>query len=272
MGIAFCGLFVAFQQQAHSQSTSALDASVRIHQLELQQSRFWLTILILGLVLLGLMLLFLYAYFYQRSHLQQKEKMLLQQQLLRTQLDPHFIFNTLAAVQSFVRLGKTENAIKYLHRFSRLLRNSLELSRKDLVLLQDDMDTLEYYLGLQQMRYEDGFTYQIACAEDQQLSAVMLPPMLVQPYVEHAILHGMDVHSGKGHINVFFQLHADVLHVSITDNGKPQLDHLDTTYRVLPSMICPKRIRSLGKDAGVHITGSPIDGTVVTLHIPVVYG
>ncbi|MCH5686940.1 histidine kinase [Niabella sp. W65] len=90
-------------------------------------------------------------------------------------MEPHFIFNTLAAVQSFVRLDKKEAAIKYLNRFSRLLRSSLELSREKLVPLCEEMDTLENYLHLQQMRFENAFRYSITQQQGSDWDAVMLP-------------------------------------------------------------------------------------------------
>ncbi|RXF68208.1 sensor histidine kinase [Arcticibacter tournemirensis] len=259
-----------YQLQAKDRSIRSLNENIQINKLQLQQNRLWLVVSVLGVVSLGMTLLFLFYSFRQRRLREEKEKLLLQQKLLRTQMEPHFIFNTLSAVQSFVRLDKKEDAIKYLSRFSRLLRSSLELSREDLVPLSEEIDTLENYLSLQQMRSEDAFTYRIVPPQEQDLSAIMLPPMLIQPYVENAILHGIDLHTGEGNIDVRLQIEGEILIVSITDSGKIQMEDSRRSHRSLSGIISRERIQLLGRKASVqaakHARGS---GTVVTLKIPV---
>ncbi|WP_316833513.1 sensor histidine kinase [Pedobacter nutrimenti] len=261
-----------YQLQVKDRSIHTLNESIKINQLQLQQNRLWLVVAVLSVVLLGVTLLFLYYNFRQRRARQEKEKVLLHQQLLRTQMEPHFIFNTLSAVQSFVRLDKKDKAIKYLNRFSRLLRNSLELSRESLVPLDDEIDALENYLCLQQMRFEEAFTYHILQPEGEDPGAVMLPPMLIQPYVENAILHGIELDSGNGNIDVCFDLEKDVLQVTITDTGNAQGHQSDTTHRSLSGTISRERMDLLGKKAGVSITRGTDGGTIVILQIPIVYG
>src|SRR5690606_2535729 len=96
------------------------------------------------------------------KHIQlQKSAIELEQRLLRTQMEPHFVFNTLGALQSFIRLDEKQQALKYLGQFSRLLRNSLELSRESLVPLADELETLSYYLELQRMRFDNQFDFYI---------------------------------------------------------------------------------------------------------------
>ncbi|MDR6922597.1 MULTISPECIES: histidine kinase [Chryseobacterium] len=259
-----------YQLQAKDRSIRTLNENIKINQLELEQNHLWLVISVLGSVLLGIVLLFLYYSFRQRRTRQEKEKLLLQQQLLRTQMEPHFIFNTLSAVQSFVRLDKKESAIKYLNRFSRLLRSSLELSRENLVPLNEEIETLENYLCLQQMRYENAFTYHISQPDEQDLGAALLPPMLIQPYVENAILHGINLDSHTGNIEVCFKLDDDVLQVTVTDTGRSQAHQADTSHRSLSGTISRERMQLLGKKASVNISKNAGSGTVVTLLIPVV--
>ncbi len=258
-----------YQLQAKDQSIRILNENIKINKLQLQQNRLWLIISSLALVLLAIILLFLYYSFRQRRFRQEKEKVLLQQQLLRTQMEPHFIFNTLSAVQSFVRLDKKENAIKYLNRFSRLLRSNLELSRENLVPLSDELETLENYLILQQMRFDDAFSYHLTQPEDQDLTAIMLPPMLIQPYVENAILHGIDLETGSGSIEIHFQLATDILQVRIKDSGKLNPDLPELSHRSLSGTISRERMQLLGKKASMQITKIPTGGTLVVLHIPV---
>ncbi len=260
-----------YQLQAKDQSIRILNENIKINKLQLQQNRLGLIISSLAVILLIIILFFLYYSFRQRRSIQEKEKVLLQQQLLRTQMEPHFIFNTLSAVQSFIRLDKKENAIKYLNRFSRLLRSNLELSRENLVPLNEELETLENYLILQQMRFEDAFHYHITQPEDQDLSAVMLPPMLIQPYVENAILHGINLETGDGSIDIQFTLSEDILQVTIKDSGKVNPDIPVITHRSLSGTISRERMQLLGKKASVQITKNPTAGTTVILHIPVTY-
>lgn len=257
-----------YQLQAKDRSILALNENMKINQLELQQNRLWLVIVILVSVLLASGLLFFYYNYRQRRAVQQKEKVLLQQQLLRTQMEPHFIFNTLAAVQSFVRLDKKEAAIKYLNRFSRLLRSSLELSREQFVPLCEEMETLENYLTLQQMRFENAFEYKITREQGSDWDAVMIPPMLIQPFVENAILHGIDLNSGKGRLDVEFSIKDEIIKVSITDSGKKPTEVNEAAHRSLSGTISRERMSLLGKNAGISTTINE-NGTTVILYIPV---
>lgn len=262
-----------YQLQAKDRSIRTLNENIKINQLQLQQNRLWLAVLVLGIILLGMMMLFLYYSFRQRRFRAEKEKVLLQQKLLRTQMEPHFIFNTLAALQSFVRLDKKEAAIKYLNRFSRLLRSSLEMSREDWVPLNEEIEALENYISLQQMRCEEAFSYTIVQSEIQDTDGVLLPPMLIQPYVENAILHGLDLESGEGDIHIRFQLEDDLLTVTIEDSGKIEKVIVDPAHRSLSGIISRERMQLLGKRASIQVTkSSRASGTIITMKIPVVFG
>ncbi|ROI03276.1 regulator of cell autolysis [Chryseobacterium sp. G0240] len=260
-----------YQLQAKDKSIRMLNEDIQINQLELEQNRLWLIVVVLILVLLLGLICFLYYYYQQRRKSQERDRLLLQQQLLRTQMEPHFIFNTLAAVQSFVRLDQKDAAIQYLNRFSRLLRSSLELSRQQYVPLDEEIETLDNYLRLQQMRYDQGFSYELQYPEEQDLGAIMVPPMLVQPYVENAIVHGINIDSDKALISVVFQLQKDILTIRIADTGK--LEKMTrTSHRSLSGAISNERILLLGKKASVETSLSESGGRCVTLHIPVVFG
>lgn len=259
-----------YQIQAKDKSIRMLNEDIQINQLELQQNRLWLIVVVLIVVLLLGLICFLYYYYQQRRKSQERERLLLQQQLLRTQMEPHFIFNTLAAVQSFVRLDQKDAAIQYLNRFSRLLRSSLELSRQQYVPLDEEIETLDNYLRLQQMRYDHGFSYELQYPEEQDLGAIMVPPMLVQPYVENAIVHGINIDSDKALISVVFELQKDILVIRIADTGKLQKVS-KTSHRSLSGTISNERILLLGKKASVETSVSEAGGRCVTLHIPVVF-
>ncbi|MCL7987069.1 histidine kinase [Sphingobacterium sp. lm-10] len=258
-----------YQLQAKDRSIQTLHENIQINTLQLQQNRLWLIICLLTLGLLALGIFLLYYSQQQRRIRMEKEKVVLQQQLLRTQMEPHFIFNTLSALQSFIRLDQKDRAIKYLNRFSRLLRSSLELSREQLVPLDEEVETLENYLSLQQMRFDQAFTYQVSIPEDQDLTAIMVPPMLVQPFVENAILHGINMETGNGHITIAFTIEAEVLKVTISDSGKKIIPGIKPDHRSLSSTISRERLQLLGKKAKLKSITDAKRGTVIFLNIPI---
>jgi sensor histidine kinase YesM len=133
-------------------------------------------------------------------------------------MEPHFIFNTLSSLQSFIRFEEKEKSIKYLGLFSKLLRSSLEMSRNDLISLEDDIEAIRNYLVLQQMRNNHNFEFNIVMPED--ILGVMIPPMLIQPFVENAVIHGVSPLQGKGEIQINIELDSDLITVEIRDNGK----------------------------------------------------
>lgn len=257
-----------YQLQAKDRSINSLSKNNKINELQLQRNKLWLLVTSLIALLLITFIGFFYYNYRQRRIRQEKEKILQQQQLLRTQMEPHFIFNTLSTLQSFVRFDKKEEAIKYLNQFSRLLRSSLELSRENLVPLGEEMEALNNYLSLQQMRFEDAFTYEVIRPEGQDTCAIMIPPMLVQPYVENAILHGIDLSDGSAHIKVQFFLKEGILQANITDSGKNESNESVKNHRSLSGIISNERLKLLGKNGSIETIKND-KGTTVTLNIPI---
>ena len=150
----------------------------------------------------------------------------LEQRLLRSQMNPHFIFNALNSIQSYVSENNTLDSEVYLSRFSHLMRQILQHSQEEFIPLKDDFIALESYLTLEQLRFENSFDYAIN-NEDSNLENIMIPPMIFQPFVENAILHGIEPKESKGMIIISVEilkaLNGDekygVLKCSIKDNG-----------------------------------------------------
>jgi LytS/YehU family sensor histidine kinase len=139
---------------------------------------------------------------------------------LRSQMNPHFIFNSLNTVRSFILQNDTANANKYLSKFSKLLRQILNFSRSNVIMLTEELETVRLYIELESARFESGFRYEINVPEALETDAIPIPPLLLQPYVENAIWHGLR-HSIKAEkvlvINVVEQ--EGTLTISILDNG-----------------------------------------------------
>ncbi len=139
---------------------------------------------------------------------------------LRAQMNPHFIFNCLNSIQLYTTQNNTEKATEYLTKFSRLIRLVLENSRSEKVTLENELETLQLYLDMETMRFRGKVNYQIYIAPNIDQTYLQIPPLLVQPFVENAIWHGL-MHKDEGgtvHIEVT-QPKPDLLQVEIRDDG-----------------------------------------------------
>jgi tetratricopeptide (TPR) repeat protein len=199
----------------------------------------------------------------------------LEQRLLRSQMEPHFIFNTLAVLQSFIRHDEKEKSVKYLNKFARLLRLNLENSRHNLVQLHQEVEALENYLSLQAIRFGNVFDYEIHHIEGCEDMDIFIPPMLMQPFVENAIQHGMRNLPYKGHITITLQLHKELFHCVIEDNGLGIVEKNDREKNSLSGIITQERLKILSKQTGKLASIAVTDkkekggnGVKVTLIIP----
>jgi sensor histidine kinase YesM len=178
--------------------------------------------------------------------------MQLEQQLLRSQMNPHFIFNSLIAIESFIYRNEPKEAGKYLSGFARLMRLILENSREEFVPLEREVQTLEHYLRLQKLRYDDAFDYAIHVEENIDSSIIEIPPMLAQPFIENAIEHGLKGLDKKGHIRINFFLKNDDLVFEVLDNGvgfekTKTLQGKGNGHRSLAIAITQDRLKNLNK-------------------------
>ncbi|MBC7850696.1 MAG: histidine kinase [Chitinophagaceae bacterium] len=149
-------------------------------------------------------------------------KMLAESQLmaLRAQMNPHFVFNCLNSIQECIVTEKYGEASKYLNKFSKLFRMVLNNSGKNLVTMNEEKQVLELYLELEQMRFEKSFSYEMQVDEDLEADEILIPSMLLQPYVENALWHGLMHKEGERKLYIEFKrLNEDVFRCVIDDNG-----------------------------------------------------
>ncbi len=150
----------------------------------------------------------------------EKDLVILEQKALRLQMNPHFIFHTLNSIQALIATKEEEIAREYLSKFSRLMRQILENSRQNEISLESEIETLENYLAIEQFVNEDGFEYQFDIPEDIEKEFIKIPPMIIQPFVENAIIHGMShLESRKGLIKIAFKDLGNILECQIEDDG-----------------------------------------------------
>ncbi len=149
-------------------------------------------------------------------------RMLAESQLmaLRAQMNPHFVFNCLNSIQECIVTQKYGEASKYLNKFSKLFRMVLNNSDRNLVTIEEEKNVLQLYLELEQMRFEQSFVYRIDIDDDLEGDDILLPSMLLQPYVENAIWHGLMHKNGYRELTISFnRIDEEVFKCTIDDNG-----------------------------------------------------
>ncbi|MCF8277942.1 MAG: histidine kinase [Flavobacteriales bacterium] len=134
---------------------------------------------------------------------------------IQSQMNPHFIFNSLNSIQSLVLKGDVDNSYTYITKFANLVRRTLNYSDKEFIDFSEEIKLIELYLTLEQLRFKEDFQFTI---NTNGIEDVMMPPMLIQPFIENALLHGLLHRNGAKRINLDFEL-SDVLVCTITDNG-----------------------------------------------------
>lgn len=176
---------------------------------------------IIGSLILVTGLLMLTAFsMYRSSKKQQYANNLLALKSLRSQMNPHFIFNALNSVNSFIATNDERTANKYLSDFSILMRAVLENSEEDFIPLSSEIDLIKRYTTLEHFRFKDRFDYTIDVDRELDVDAFMIPPMLLQPYVENAVWHGMRYKEDKGMLHIKFeQKNEDTAVITVSDDG-----------------------------------------------------
>ncbi len=140
-------------------------------------------------------------------------------QSLRLQMNPHFLFNALNSIQQMILANEEMVATRYLSRFSKLLRTILIHSDKEMVTLKEELEILNLYIDLESVRFKKAFEYEIICDDDLDIDEIKIPTLLIQPFVENAIWHGLMHKEGNRHLYVSFSEEDDNLHCIIEDNG-----------------------------------------------------
>ncbi len=187
------------------------------HAAALRQQRLFLY----GVIGLFLLIVLIGILFFRQRTLHAKfQTMELEQKLLLTQMNPHFIFNSLSAIQNFIIENNAKEANRFLSRFSMLMRHILENSRAEFISIADEVDTLQHYLEIQQLRFGKPFDYALHVDDVIDTETFAIPPMLAQPFIENAIEHGLIPKKEKGKIDIDFKLmEKNIIKLTIQDNG-----------------------------------------------------
>lgn len=172
-------------------------------------------ILIFGLIVILIMAFFIY----RNSKQKHQSNQLLELKSLRNQMNPHFIFNSLNSVNSFIAKKDEKSANKYLSEFSKLMREVLEYSQEDFIPLSKEIEILELYLNLEHFRFKNDFDFVFEVDSKIKTDDYQIPPMLLQPFVENAIWHGLRYKKEKGMLKVHFTQKENYVEILISDDG-----------------------------------------------------
>ncbi len=211
----------------------------------------WLIGMAIFLCFLVIAIYFIYKFQRQKTIIASQNAHLLKQKLLISQMNPHFIFNALNAIQNFILKKDPLAASGYLANFSTLVRMILDFSRKDFIDLQSELKFLKNYLDLQQLRTNNNFEYRFEFDETVEPDLIAVPPMLTQPFIENAIEHGGFDAQNKGLIIIRYKINGDDLTCEIEDNGIGMENSLgiktkkSSTHESLALKITEERIETL---------------------------
>ena len=271
-----------FESEQQKKELELLQQRTQIQKLELGQKNAWIVVLIVVLIL-GIVAVLVSL---RINRLRVDHKILdLRQKVLLSQMNPHFLFNSLTAIQSFILDSRNDEANNYLSRLASLVRGILENSREEFVSLRTELKTLEDYIRLQKLRFENDIAYQFkidACLDQDE---IMVPPMLAQPFIENALIHGKLRNNPEANINlsVFTSEDGGSLKFSIRDNGigieeakkqSPLKQHKSLATSIALDRVKIYNFKSSKKMnfeiIDLHQLGNNESGTQVTYSIPLI--
>ena len=185
------------------------------------ESPFWETIYFKIIIILSLVLIVYLYISFKKNQFETKQKLIiLEQKALFAQMNPHFIFNTLNSIQSFLIYNENDKAEYFLSKFSKLLRETLHVSRNSSISLKKEVEILEKYLELEQMRFSNKFVWEFIFKLNNDISKIRIPNMLIQPYIENVIKHGFTENRSGFKVQIIItQLTENILKCEIIDNG-----------------------------------------------------
>ncbi len=269
-----------FQTKKKEQEVVLLQKENEIKNLQISRSRA-VTLIIAGVFIFTLIITIMWI---RQNKIRAKhEKLDLEQKLLRTQMNPHFIFNSLIAIQNYILKNKPASAAEYLAGFAKLMRDILHNSTRELVSLAWEVEFIRQYLLLQQLRFDNRFDFTIEVADDIEAEETGVPPMIAQPFIENSIEHGIALIPGKGHLDIRFMLQNSHFLFVLTDNGigieKSGIPR-SSGHKSMATDLTNKRIDNLNKHQrkkyklqiiDLHEESFDEQGTKIVFQMPLIY-
>ena len=227
-------LEVKYETEKKNQQIALLTAEKELQILEARQQAAWKKVLIGGIILItiigGMIILMLRQRLKNQKTLAAKNEEIrsshfkrqlseLEMKALRAQMNPHFIFNCMNSINRMILSGEGDSASRYLTKFAKLIRLMLENSENPTVSLEDELSMLKAYIQLEALRFKGKISYQISVDEAIDQESTYLPSMVLQPFIENAIWHGLMHKEGEGMIHIMIHEEENILKCTIEDNG-----------------------------------------------------
>lgn len=224
--------------------------STKLENSNLRNTFQWYIILGFALVIILAGIIGFYRW-NQTKIKQERKEAEMSQTLLRAQMNPHFVFNAMSVIQSYIYENDTVNSSKFLVNFSRLMRLILENSPKEFIPIETEVEILQKYLETQKLRFEDRFSYSIILSDEIDKERAVIPPMITQPFIENAIEHGQLHTVDGGFIRITFTKKRKMFHIKIEDNGigrkSAELNKKSKLHKSMAMKITKERIDNFNK-------------------------
>ncbi|WP_258102223.1 tetratricopeptide repeat-containing sensor histidine kinase [Marinoscillum pacificum] len=271
--LALSKLKVQYETEQKEQEIASLEQQAEIQDLRSKVYLFG-----------GVMILLLLSgggYFYYRQYKAKRDQasLELEQRFLRSQLNPHFIFNSIGAIQQYLLTESPEKASDYMSLFSKLMRQILENSRQEFITLEEEVNMLTNYLEVQKLRFQNAFDYSIELDEDLDPEYDGIPPMFAQPFIENALEHGLFKKDNNEIRIKFTKVSDDLISLEITDNGTGMIEKLIKTsdHQSLATTITNERLDKMRvtyktdfsmRSENITNQSGEVEGYKVTLSLP----
>lgn len=250
-----------YSQKIYADSLEVLKEK-EINSLKEEQKANQRTLIISFSAFMTLLLVVLMYLFFRRKELKAENRLVnLEQKLLRTQMNPHFIFNSLTTIGSYIISNRVNESYNYISQFSKLIRLILESSREEVITLEEEMLIVNNFLSLHQMNKKERLQYSLNYDKTILDKEIVLPPMLLQPFIENAVKYGEDKVSKTCLVEVEFKLLEKELYCSVRDFGggfDVKREKEETSYSI---QITKERIHSIKKQLGKDVKLNIIDFT-----------
>ncbi len=210
-------MIIRYDSEKKNNQIAVLAKENEIVKLRLRRNQNTIIVVGLALCLLGFILYILY----RQNQLHNEKKMLtLEQTMLRSQMNPHFLFNSLNSIKLYIINNEQKNAVHYLNKFSKLVRKILEASSLREISLAEELETVELYMNIENIRFSNEIDFKISVEEGIEVHNVKIPSLILQPFLENALWHGLSSKEGEKKIELHvFRGKNGFIKISITDNG-----------------------------------------------------
>lgn len=210
-------VIIQYENEVKNKEIKALADENEVVKLKLERNKtiFWYSII--GLIIIAASLIALYR---NRQLQNEKHILTLEQDMLRNQMNPHFIFNSLNSIKLYIINNEKENAVYYLNKFSKLIRKILVASTEKETSLADELDTMELYMNIENIRFSDEILFSIEVEDTINTASIKVPSLVLQPFLENALWHGLSSKTENKKIKLHvYRTMENMVNISITDNG-----------------------------------------------------